>query len=108
MNLLKKDFGKSRWIRQRSICSSVETTLKKFNGWLIFFPVRRRKRVCVNCDMYSLFLMKKNIPSVVIIGDEELQSETAKIKNLKSGIQSEVPFRELISVLTDEKGKLKD
>jgi histidyl-tRNA synthetase len=39
---------------------------------------------------------KKNIPTIVIIGPDELLSRTAKIKDLKSGVQTEVRFEEIL------------
>jgi histidyl-tRNA synthetase len=53
-------------------------------------------------DKQFKYAEKKNIPLVVIIGEDELQSGIAKIKNLISGVQSEVPFGELINVVNVE------
>ena len=70
----------------------------------------------IRCEMYHeqarfdkqfKYAEKKNIPRVIIIGDDELISETAKIKDLRSGIQSEVPFSELITLLKAESSKPK-
>jgi histidyl-tRNA synthetase len=53
-------------------------------------------------DKQFKYSEKKNIPRVIIIGDDELKSGVAKVKNLASGIQREVPFTELISVVNME------
>ena len=50
-------------------------------------------------DKQFKYAEKKNIPLVIIIGDDELKSGMAKVKNLGSGVQVEVPFDELISVV---------
>jgi histidyl-tRNA synthetase len=50
-------------------------------------------------DKQFKFAEKKRIPFVVIIGSDELLSGLAKIKELKSGIQSEVSFKELKSIM---------
>jgi len=42
---------------------------------------------------------KKNVKFTVIIGEEELKSKTATIKNMKTGEQKTVGYDELISVL---------
>ncbi|HET6999763.1 MAG TPA: histidine--tRNA ligase [Puia sp.] len=79
-------------------------------------PVRRCfdlmqefRRAGIRCELYHeqarfdkqfKYAEKKNIPRVIIIGDHELMSGNAKIKDLRSGIQSELPFGELISNLT--------
>jgi histidyl-tRNA synthetase len=44
---------------------------------------------------------KKNIPTIIIIGPDELLSGTAKMKDLKSGIQTEVGFDEILSRLKE-------
>jgi len=63
------------------------------------------RRSGVRCEMYHeqakfdkqfRYAEKKNIPRVIIIGHDELLSGSAKIKDLKSGVQSEVPFGDLI------------
>lgn len=70
----------------------------------------------IRCELYHeqarfdkqfKYAEKKNIPLVIIIGDDELLSRTAKMKNLTSGIQSEVPFGELISIVKAESLKFK-
>ncbi len=53
----------------------------------------------VRFDKQFKYAEKKNIPVVIIIGDDELLSGSAKVKDLRSGIQSEVPFVDLINVL---------
>jgi len=50
-------------------------------------------------DKQFKYAEKKNIPLVIIIGDDELKSGMAKVKNLGSGVQVEVPFDELISMV---------
>jgi histidyl-tRNA synthetase len=50
-------------------------------------------------DKQFKYAEKKNIPRVIIIGDDELRSGIAKVKDLRSGVQTEVPFEELISVV---------
>jgi histidyl-tRNA synthetase len=45
---------------------------------------------------------KKNIPKIVIIGPDELITGTAKIKDLTSGVQTDVRFEELILKLRAE------
>jgi histidyl-tRNA synthetase len=50
-------------------------------------------------DKQFKYAEKKNIPKVIIIGDDELKSGMAKIKDLGSGVQTEVAFAELISVV---------
>jgi histidyl-tRNA synthetase len=50
-------------------------------------------------DKQFKYAEKKRIPFVVIIGSDELLSGLAKIKELKSGIQSEVSFKELKSIM---------
>ncbi|HEY2347781.1 MAG TPA: histidine--tRNA ligase [Puia sp.] len=52
-------------------------------------------------DKQFKYAEKKNIPRVIIIGDDELKSEIAKVKDLRSGVQTEVPFAELISVVNE-------
>jgi len=58
----------------------------------------------IRCELYHeqakfdkqfKFAEKKHIPFVVIIGAEELVSGKAKLKNLESGKQEEVPFGDL-------------
>lgn len=64
------------------------------------------RRTGIRCELYHeqarfdkqfKYAEKKNIPQVIIIGDDELKSGIAKVKDLRSGIQSELPFGELIS-----------
>jgi histidyl-tRNA synthetase len=50
-------------------------------------------------DKQFKYAEKKNIPKVIIIGDEELKSGMAKMKDLKSGVQTEIKFGELASML---------
>jgi histidyl-tRNA synthetase len=58
-------------------------------------------------DKQFKYAEKKNIPRVIIIGDDELQSGIAKVKDLRSGMQTDVPFGELIGVLNVESLKPK-
>jgi histidyl-tRNA synthetase len=53
-------------------------------------------------DKQFKYAEKKNIPRVIIIGDDELRSGNAKVKDLRSGVQTEVPFSGLISVFNAE------
>lgn len=46
-------------------------------------------------DKQFKYAEKKNIPFVVIIGEDELTSGLAKVKNLGSGVQTEVAFSEI-------------
>jgi histidyl-tRNA synthetase len=50
-------------------------------------------------DKQFKYAEKKRIPFVVIIGSDELSSGLAKIKDLKSGVQREVGFEEIISIM---------
>ncbi len=50
-------------------------------------------------DKQFKYAEKKRIPFVVIIGSDELSSGLAKIKDLKSGVQTEVVFEELKLVM---------
>jgi histidyl-tRNA synthetase len=50
-------------------------------------------------DKQFKYAEKKNIPKIVIIGPDELKTGLAKIKDLDSGIQSEVRFENLLSGL---------
>ena len=51
-------------------------------------------------DKQFKYAEKKHISRVVIIGTEELVSGVARIKDLKTGLQSEVKFEDLIATLT--------
>src|SRR5450631_2776258 len=51
-------------------------------------------------DKQFKYAEKKNIPTVVIIGADELKSGMAKLKNLATGIQSEIKFENLNQGLT--------
>jgi histidyl-tRNA synthetase len=46
-------------------------------------------------DKQFKYAEKKNIPTVIIIGEDELKSGNAKLKSLETGIQLEVPFADL-------------
>ncbi len=64
----------------------------------------------VRCELYHeqakfdkqfKYAEKKHIPKVVIIGADELKTGAAKIKDLKSGVQSEVGFEEMGRLTVD-------
>jgi histidyl-tRNA synthetase len=74
-----------------------------------FALMQEFRRAGIRCELYHeqakfdkqfKYAEKKNIPRVIIIGNDELLSGTAKLKDLISGVQSEVPFGELISIFT--------
>jgi histidyl-tRNA synthetase len=76
-----------------------------------FDLMQELRRAGIRCELYHeqakfdkqfKYAEKKNIPRVIIIGDDELRSGIAKVKDLRSGIQTEVPFGELISVFNAE------
>jgi histidyl-tRNA synthetase len=81
-----------------------------------FDQMQELRRAGIRCELYHeqakfdkqfKYAEKKNIPRVIIIGDDELLSGIAKVKDLRSGIQTEVPFGELVSVLNAESSKPK-
>ncbi len=45
---------------------------------------------------------KKNIPFVVMAGEEEVKSETVTLKNMKTGEQKTVPKEQLTEILTNQ------
>ena len=47
-------------------------------------------------DKQFKYAEKKGIPRIIIIGEEEILSSHAKVKDLGSGIQSEIKFEDLI------------
>jgi histidyl-tRNA synthetase len=49
----------------------------------------------VKFDKQFKYAEKKKIPFVVIIGEEEIKSNTCKIKNISTGEQKEIPIEEL-------------
>ena len=58
----------------------------------------------IRCELYHekakfdkqfKYAEKKNIPRIVIIGPDELETGIAKIKDLQSGVQEEISFEEL-------------
>jgi histidyl-tRNA synthetase len=62
----------------------------------------------IRCELYHeqakfdkqfKYAERKNIPTVVIIGADELQSGIAKVKDLGSGVQHEIKFEELGTTL---------
>ncbi len=50
-------------------------------------------------DKQFKYAEKKRIPLVVIIGSDELLTSIAKVKDLKSGVQTQVRFEEIISIM---------
>jgi histidyl-tRNA synthetase len=89
---------------------SEEGSLKSFD------LMQEMRRAGIRCELYHeqakfdkqfKYAEKKNIPRVIIVGDDELRSGVAKVKNLGSGIQTEVSFADLISVLNAESLKPK-
>lgn len=62
----------------------------------------RRKGVAVELDVMERgigknleYASKKNIPFAFIIGDNELKARKAKVRNLKTGEEKDVPFKDL-------------
>ena len=62
----------------------------------------------IRCELYHeqakfdkqfKYAERKNIPTIIIIGADELQSGIAKVKDLGSGVQREIKFEELGSKL---------
>lgn len=51
-------------------------------------------------DKQFKYAERKRIPLVVIIGSDELLSGIAKVKDLKSGVQAEIGFGEIISIMS--------
>jgi histidyl-tRNA synthetase len=49
----------------------------------------------IKFDKQFKYAEKKNIPYVIIIGEEEMNSGAAKIKDIRSGKQQDIPFNEL-------------
>lgn len=48
-------------------------------------------------DKQFKYAEKKNIPYVIIIGEKELQEQNFNLKNLKTGLQSTIPFKEILN-----------
>ncbi len=46
-------------------------------------------------DKQFKYAEKKNIPFVIIIGEEEIKENTCKVKNISTGEQKEIPVNEL-------------
>ena len=64
------------------------------------------RRDGIRCELYHeqakfdkqfKYAEKKRIPRVVIIGEDEILAGTAKVKDLHSGVQSEVKFEEMVT-----------
>ncbi|MCX8019864.1 MAG: histidine--tRNA ligase [Chitinophagaceae bacterium] len=51
----------------------------------------------VKLDKQFRYAEKKNIQWAVIIGEEEIKTHTAKLKNLKTGVQQTLTFTELLN-----------
>jgi histidyl-tRNA synthetase len=73
-----------------------------------FDLMQELRQAGIRCELYHeqakfdkqfKYAERKNIPRVIIIGDDELRSGIAKVKDLRSGVQTEVPFGDLISVV---------
>ena len=73
-----------------------------------FSIIQSLRKEGIRCELYHeqakfdkqfKYAEKKNIPFVVIIGADELSSQRAKIKDLKTGIQQEYPFEEIGAVI---------
>jgi len=81
-----------------------------------FDLMQELRRAEIRCELYHeharfdkqfKYAEKKNIPRVIIIGDDELRSGIAKIKDLRSGVHTEVPFGDLIRLFNAESLKPK-
>ncbi|HZZ75937.1 MAG TPA: His/Gly/Thr/Pro-type tRNA ligase C-terminal domain-containing protein, partial [Puia sp.] len=68
----------------------------------------------IRCELYHeqakfdkqfKYAEKKNIPLVIIIGEDELKTGIAKIKNLATGVQTEIAFDELDRFIQTESAK---
>jgi histidyl-tRNA synthetase len=73
-----------------------------------FQLIRDLRHAGIRCELYHeqakfdkqfKYAEKKNIPRVIIVGEEELESGKAKVKDLRSGVQTDVPFAELTNHL---------
>ena len=73
-----------------------------------FSIVQSLRKEGIRCELYHeqakfdkqfKYAEKKNIPFVVIIGADELLSQKAKIKDLKTGVQQEYLFAEIGSIV---------
>jgi len=62
----------------------------------------------IRCELYHeqskfdkqfKYAEKKNIPHVIIIGEEEIKTSSCKIKNIITGIQKEISLKELPDLL---------
>ena len=69
-----------------------------------FKTVQQLRNKSVRCEIYHeaakfdkqfKYAEKKNIPFVVIIGEEEMKNNTCKIKNILTGLQREVAIKDL-------------
>jgi histidyl-tRNA synthetase len=70
-----------------------------------FFLAEQLRSAGIRCELYPeeikfdkqfKYAEKKHIPFVIIIGTEELASQTAKIKKLSTGVQEECGFGDLV------------
>jgi histidyl-tRNA synthetase len=73
-----------------------------------YFLMQQVREAGIRCELYHeaakfdkqfKYAEKKNIPLVVIIGADELKSGIAKVKNLSTGVQTEIVFAELAAGL---------
>ena len=71
---------------------------------IAFENARQLRHKDIRCEIYHeqakfdkqfKYAEKKNIPFVVIIGEEEIKNSTCKIKNIVSGQQLEIPLAQL-------------
>ena len=72
-----------------------------------FKTVQQLRNKSVRCEIYHeaakfdkqfKYAEKKNIPFVVIIGEEEMKNNTCKIKNILTGLQREVAIKDLSEI----------
>jgi histidyl-tRNA synthetase len=68
------------------------------------------RRAGVRCELYHepakfdkqfKYAEKKGIPRIIIIGEDEILTSHAKVKDLESGIQSEIKFEDLVKHFKD-------
>jgi histidyl-tRNA synthetase len=73
-------------------------------GRKAFELMQQLRHLGIRCEIYHepikpdkqfKYAEKKNIPYVVIIGKEEVEKKSCKIKNIITGIQSEIDWKEL-------------
>jgi histidyl-tRNA synthetase len=73
-------------------------------GRAAFEQAQRLRQKNIRCEIYHepakfdkqfKYAEKKNIPFVIIIGEEEIKNNSCKIKNIISGKQVEIPLKDL-------------